>query len=105
MLDLNFRFSGTVKTWHGGKATWFYVTLPQHYSDEIKIINKVHSAKRRGFGGVKVSATIGKISWQTSIFPAFDNDIYTLFLKAKVRKAANIVQHDVVKISLVVHVI
>jgi hypothetical protein len=105
MLDIDIAFSGTVCTWHGGKATWFYVRLPKNYSDEVKTLNKVHSVKRRGFGGVKVSASIKQISWQTSIFPAFDNSIYTLFLKADVRKAANIVKDDLVTVQLKVHII
>lgn len=100
MLNIDIQFSGTVNTWHGGKATWFYVVLPLADSDEIKTLNKVHAAKRRGFGGIRVTARIEKTEWQTSIFPAFDGGIYTLFLKAEVRKQENIGVGDQVKIAL-----
>ena len=86
MDGLSYRFNDVIKLWVGSKSTWHYVSLPQEMSDEIHTLSQYHQTKRRGWGAVKVDVSVEDQQWQTSIFPAFDNKRYALFLKADVRK-------------------
>ena len=45
-----------------------------------------------GFGSVRISATIGATTWQTSIFASKDVGGYLLPLKAAVRKAERLAE-------------
>ena len=62
--------------------TWTFVSLPGEASEEIR---DVAGDRARGFGSVRVRATIGGTSWTTSIFP--DKAGYVLPVKKAVRKA------------------
>ncbi len=55
---------------------------------------------RRGFGSVRVEATIGKTSWKTSIFPDSRSGTYLLPLKASVRRAEDLVDGDEITFAL-----
>jgi len=100
MDGLQYTFSGVIKQWLGSKSTWHYVPLPLTMSDEINTLRQYHQSKRRGWGAVKVEATIGALAWQTSIFPAFDQGCYALFLKADIRKQAALRVDDTVTLQL-----
>lgn len=100
MDGLQYTFSDVIKQWQGSKSTWHYVQLPQAMSDEIHTLSLYHQTKRRGWGAVKVDARIGAVRWQTSIFPAFDQHRYALFLKADVRKQAALSVGDPLTVQL-----
>jgi len=104
MIDLSFSFSGECWLWHGGKAAWHFITLPEDKSEEIKFFSGNHSAKRRGWGAVRVQATIGDTTWETSIFPSSSNNAYILPVKADVRKKEKILVDNVVKVQLKIDV-
>jgi Domain of unknown function (DUF1905) len=104
MLDLSFSFVGKCWLWHGGKAAWHFITLPEDKSEEIKYFNENMHEKRRGWGAVRVMVTIGKTSWETSIFPSSELKAYILPIKADVRKNEKITVNDDVKISLQIKV-
>jgi hypothetical protein len=76
-------------------AGWHFVTLPKKESDEIK---KNFGAKKRGWGSLRVTATIGKTTWKTSIFPDKKAGAYLLPLKAEVRKKEGIGEGDAFKL-------
>ncbi len=78
MLDLSFTFTAECWLWHGGKAAWYFVTLPQDKSEEIKFFNENMHEKRRGWDMVRVLVTIGYTSWKTSIFPSSEYKAYIL---------------------------
>lgn len=82
-----------------GKGAWFFVTLPKEESDRIKFFTSHH---RRGWGSVRVEATIGKTMWQTSIFPDSKAGTYILPLKADIRKKEGIEEGDNVDVMLVI---
>ncbi|MEK7134572.1 MAG: DUF1905 domain-containing protein [Patescibacteria group bacterium] len=63
-------------------AAWHFITLPKKESEAIK---KTQIGPRRGWGSVPVSVTIGKTTWQTSIFPDKRLGAYVLPVKATVR--------------------
>lgn len=99
-MDLEFTFSGKIWMYHG-KSAWFFVTLPKDESEQIKFFN---NHKRRGWGSVRVKATIGETSWSASIFPDSKAGAYLLPVKADVRKKEKIAAGDkiIIKILLIV---
>jgi hypothetical protein len=100
MEGLEYTFSDTIKIWQGSKSTWHYVSLPISICEEIHTLNQYHQTKRRGWGAVKVDAMLNGQHWQTSIFPAFGDGRYALFLKAEVRKGAKVVVGDQVTVAI-----
>lgn len=53
----------------------------------------------RGFGSLKVTATIGDSTWRTSVFPSRE-DGWMLPIKAAVRKAEGIGEGDEIDLVL-----
>jgi hypothetical protein len=62
---------------------WTFVSVPADQSEEIR---DLAGGLRRGFGSVRVRATIGGSTWLTSIFPASQGG-YVLPVKRPVRIA------------------
>ena len=83
-----------------GKGAWHFITLPQDKSEEIKFFSENMQGKRRGWGAVRVQATIGNTAWETSIFPHVKADAYILPIKMDVRKKEKIAAKDNVKVTL-----
>jgi hypothetical protein len=80
-----------------GMASWRFTGIPQKEGKEIK---KTFGTHARGWGSLPVSVTIGKTTWDTSIFPDTQSGSYVLPLKAKVRKTEGIEDDSVVSFSL-----
>jgi Domain of unknown function (DUF1905) len=87
--------------WTGGKASWFFLTLPAAVSKEIRIVDA--GPRRVGFGSLRVEATIGGSTWQTSIFPSAGLNAYILPVKAAVRKAEKMAEGKSVIVQVVVN--
>jgi hypothetical protein len=84
--------------WKGSDAAgrWYFITVPEKQSDEIR----AHAfGSPRGFGSVKVEATVGDVVWRTSVFP-LNAGGYLLPVKAEVRKRAEIAAGDEVTVEL-----
>jgi hypothetical protein len=103
MIDLSFSFTGQCWMWQG-KGAWHFITLPQDKSEEIKFFSENLQGKRRGWGAVRVQVTIGKTTWETSIFPQAKDNAYILPIKMDVRKKEKIVAEDKVKVTLKINV-
>ena len=71
----------------GQEANWHFVTLPKKQSQQIK---ERFGSFKRGWGSLPVKVTIGKTTWNTSIFPDKKAGAYLLPLKADVRKQEKI---------------
>ena len=70
--------------------------MPEEQCDEIR----AHAfGTPRGFGSVKVEATIHGVTWRTSVFP-LNRGGYLLPLKAEVRRKAGIGAGDEVTVEL-----
>lgn len=80
-----------------GKAAWFFITLPKEESQQIKFFS---SHTKRGWGAVRVTATIGSTTWNTSIFPYSKTESYILPIKAVVRKKEKIEVGDKITVEL-----
>ncbi len=94
MITLKFRS----KLWmYQAPGGWHFVTLPKTRAKEIK---RLLPGTRRGFGSLRVRATIGKTSWRTSIFPDSKSDSYLLPVKADVRTKERIEDGDAVTVVL-----
>jgi hypothetical protein len=75
--------------------SWTFVSLPAEASDEIR---ELAAGPRRGFGSVRVCATIGGSTWTTSIFP--DKRGYVLPVKRAVRKAEGLDAGDTATVTI-----
>jgi hypothetical protein len=95
-----FKISFKASLWiydSGDVASWYFITLPKEYTEEIQART---SDMRRGFGSVRVSATIGKNTWQTSIFPDKKTDSYILPVKKEIRLAESLTAHNTFEIII-----
>lgn len=82
-----------------GDAAWFFVTVPQDVSDAIR--DEV-TQPPRGFGSVRVQATIGATTWTTSVFPQAKEGTFVLPVKKAVRTAEGIDEGDRFPVALTV---
>tara|TARA_R110002096_G_scaffold436096_2_gene667520 strand:+ start:114421 stop:114744 length:324 start_codon:yes stop_codon:yes gene_type:complete len=99
--ELDFTF--TAKIWiYQGKGTWHFISVPAEQSDQIKFFTSpdITGRKRRGWGSVRVKATIGDTTWQTSVFPSKSSGQYILPVKAEIRKKTKIADGDDVQVTL-----
>lgn len=90
-------FEAEIIHWRG-PSPYVFLGIPSDHVGEIR-----HAAREAsyGWGVVPVEATIGGISFTTSLFPKDDG--YLLPLKVAVRKAADIGPGDIVAVALRVH--
>jgi len=84
--------------WSEGKGSWHFLTIPADEAAEIRL-ESAASGTRRGFGSVRVEASINGVAWRTSIFPQKSGG-YILPIKADVRKRAGIAAGDEVTVTL-----
>jgi hypothetical protein len=103
MIDLSFTFTDKCWLWQG-KGAWHFITLPKDKSEEIKFFDENMHEKRRGWGAVRVLATIGGTAWETSIFPHSKISAYILPVKAEVRKKEKFSAGDKVTVKLKINV-
>jgi hypothetical protein len=89
------RFTAELWRWKGD-AAWFFVTLPEDTSDAIREVPR----PPRGFGSVRVRATIGDSVWTTSVFPDSGSGCYLLPVKKAVRVAQSVDEGDPVDVRL-----
>lgn len=82
---------------HSGEAAWHFVTVPTEVGKEI---SETTVGERRGFGSVKVRATIGSTTWPTSLFPDSDSGSFVLPVKKEVRRAEDLEDGDQVDVSV-----
>ena len=71
-----------------GEGAWVFVTLPKNIAEDIKHTTNV--LPKRGFGSIKVKATVNNVDWQTSIFPDTRSTSYVMPIKRDVRIKAKI---------------
>ncbi len=84
--------------WSEGKGSWHFLTVPAEEALEIRM-ESAASGIRRGFGSVRVAATINGVTWRTSIFPQKSGG-YILPIKAEVRRNADVGEGDEVRVTL-----
>ncbi|WP_432880908.1 DUF1905 domain-containing protein [Kribbella sp. CA-245084] len=90
-----YRFSAPL--WqYPGEGSWYFVAVPEEISDDIADLT---AGRRRGFGSVRVSVTVGASTWQTSLFPSKSGS-YLLPVKKPVRLAEHLTEGTPVEAQL-----
>jgi hypothetical protein len=85
--------------WHyPEEAGWHFITLPQDVAEQLR---EDSAPFRKGFGSVKVLATIAGQRWSTSVFPDSKTSSYLLPVKKAVLTAADIREGDEVDVELI----
>ena len=82
-------------------AAWFFVTIDGAAEEALSgtaIMRKLEGGAR-GFGSLKVVATIGGTTFKTSVFPSKETG-WLLPVKAAVRKAEGLSEGDTVTVVL-----
>lgn len=94
MLALRFRS----KLWlYPGPGGWHFITLPVKHA---RTINSLAQGNRKGWGSLRVHATVGKTSWKTSIFPDKKSGSYILPVKAEIREKEGLEDGDSVVLTV-----
>jgi len=91
-------FDAELWRWDARRSdSWVFVSVPIDVSEEIR---ERYHGPRRGFGSLRVRATIGDSTWTTSIFPDSARGCYVLPVKRAVRAAEHLDVGDVATVSL-----
>ncbi|MET4135987.1 DUF1905 domain-containing protein [Pseudarthrobacter sp. PvP090] len=80
-----------------GRSRGHFLTLPEELAAEIR---EETATFRRGFGSVKVTATVTGHNWSTSLFPDSKSGTYLLPVKKAIRTAAGLETGDRVTVHL-----
>jgi hypothetical protein len=90
-------FEAELWLWDARRAdSWTFVGLPASESEEIR---DLAGGARRGFGSLRVRATIGSSTWTTSIFPSSGAG-YVLPVKRSIRVAEALDVGDVATVTV-----
>jgi len=93
-----FVFDADIWIWDARRYdSWTFVSLPVDAAEEIR---ERTAATRRGFGSVRVRATIGASTWSTSIFPDGARGTYVLPVKRAIREAERLAAGDVTTVTV-----
>jgi hypothetical protein len=93
-----FSFEGTV--WHyQNPNTVYFVSLPEDVSAEILALI---GTSLNPWGTVPVNATIGDVTWYTSMFPRNDGRYYDLPLKLKIMSRLGLVDGQRIAVSIAI---
>lgn len=84
---------------YSGEGAWYFITLPNEYAVELK---SIASQSMRGFGSIKVRATIGKTTWDTSLFPDVKSKSYLLPIKKEIRVSNILIPGDKPHVELII---
>lgn len=89
------RFTAELWPWKpdGG---WYFLTL----SPDAAEVVRERPRPARGFGSVRVRATVGGTTWDTSVFPDSGSGSYVLPVKRAVRRAEGLDDGDPVEVAL-----
>jgi hypothetical protein len=92
------RLRFTSSLWaHDGVGGWHFVTLPGAVTEELR--DRVPPAGP-GFGSIRVSVTLGRSTWDTSVFPDKASGSFVLPVRRDVRRANQLVAGDAVDVTL-----
>lgn len=96
---MDWTFTAELWIWDARQAdSWTFVSLPAEVSEVISDVAR--ATPRRGFGSVRVRATLGHSTWATSIFPDAASGGYVLPVKKAVRRAEAVSAGDVATVTV-----
>ena len=85
-----FSFSAKIWKWPGDMG-WHFVHVPKDLFQKIR--------EKHGKGMIRITATVGKTSWQTALFPHIRSKSFLLSIKQAVRKKEDLWEGDTIKIT------
>jgi hypothetical protein len=86
------------KVWlWSGKGAWHFVTVPTDVSAQIE---EMFGYLKASWGSLRAKLTIGKTTWETSLFPDGKRNAYLIPIKAEIRRKENIKVDDAVEILI-----
>ena len=84
------------------KASWHFVTITGPAADAIRVrafeLRAMGGA--RGFGSVRVRASVDGVAFDSSAFPHKESGGYLLPVKAEVRRKAGVAEGDLVEVAV-----
>ena len=83
----------------------YFVAVTGETAEQVaghELGRRLEMGKRRGFGSVKVTVTLGESRWQTSLFPNKDGSWF-LPIKKPVRVAEGLLEGEEVEVELELH--
>ena len=83
-------FTAELWEWGARPGGWHFATLPVDVADDLR----VRSGPPSGFGSIKVVATLGATTWETSVFPESGGESFVLPVKKAVRLAEGVAAGD-----------
>ena len=90
-------FAFTAPLWRRNPgSSWVFITVPAEVSESIRDRPRMP----QGAGAVKVRATIGSSSWETSVLWETADAVYLLPVKKPVRTAEGVDEGDAVEVRL-----
>jgi hypothetical protein len=105
-MDERLACTVSLRRWSGGKSGSFHfasiVGEPAEALAATALMRRLEGVAR-GFGSLRVRATIGETTWETSVFPqgsATAAPSWLLPVKAAVRKAEGLAEGDEVDLAL-----
>lgn len=100
----SFEVKGKVWRWKDSAGStsggWYFMYVPEKLSRQIK--DSARSKKKVGFQFVRIKATLGKTTWQTTLFPTKDGP-YLIAIKADVRRKESIDEGDTALLRCVLY--
>ncbi len=96
-MSAKYKVKSKVILWAGEQGAWHFAYVDKKNADAIKA---KFGKSKRGFGSIRVTVTLGKTKWKTSIFPDKRSGTYLLPLKSQVRRAEGIDAGDTVSFTL-----
>ncbi len=84
-------------------VSWFFITIDGEAGEAISataLMRRLELGSKRGWGGVRVSVTLGESKWQTSVFPQKDEAGWLLPVKAAIRKAEGLEEGSEARVTL-----
>ena len=91
---MSFRYETEAELWIWN-GSWHFLTLPSEVSAGLKALR----GSPKGFGSMRIEATVGQTSWRTSVFPTKAGD-FLLPVKADVRKKEGLAVGDRVAVAV-----
>lgn len=91
MPAVTYKLKGKLWLYQAAGGGWHFITLPKGAAREIRLMLG-SGVTGRGWGSIRVKASVGGTMWATSIFPSKEAGSYLLPVKAEVRKAEGLVE-------------
>jgi Domain of unknown function (DUF1905) len=88
-------FAAELWPWDAKSESWVFLAVPPDVDEEIRLT----AGPPRGFGSVRVEATIGSSTWRTSVFPSTERG-FVLPVKKAVRTREGVDIGDLAEVTL-----